>query len=88
MIVMSIAFCFGVSAHAFRWNKAGKVKAIGVQVSDPTTERKLSRLSPIPIVNKTVSPTKIVLVTFLDIYLFFVLAHPSYMIFSITILAG
>jgi len=77
MIAQSIAFYFGVSAHAFRWNKAGKVNAMGVHVSEPTMARNLSNLLPIAIVNTIVNPTNKVLVEFLLIYRFLLLDHPA-----------
>ena len=88
MIVQSITFCLVVSAHDNKWNNAGKVKAIGVHVSEPTIERNLSSLLPIAKVNPIVTPTKTVLLTFFNIYLFLVLGQPAYMIFSSTIWAG
>lgn len=85
MIAQSIALYLGVSAHAFKWNKAGKVNAMGVHVSEPTIARNLSNLLPINMVKTTVNPTSIVLVAFLLIYLYLLLDHPAYKIFSITI---
>ena len=85
MIAQSIAFSFGVYAHAFKWNSAGKVNAIGVQVSEPTIARNLSSFLPIAIVRTMVIPTSKVLVAFLLICLCLPLDHPAYRMFSITI---
>jgi len=76
-IAQSMAFCFGVSAHAFRWKSAGKVKAIGVHVNDPIIAKNLSNFFPINIVTTIVNPTSKVLVEFLAIYLFLLLDQPS-----------
>ena len=76
-MMKSTVFWNVVSAHALRWNRDGKIKAIGTQVKAPTIEMNLSSLSPKAIVIPMVINTKIVLVTFLDIYLFFDFGHPA-----------
>jgi len=81
----SMALCLGVVAHAFKWNKAGKVNAIGVHVKAPASERNLFSFVPIAIVNPTVTPTRKALDPFLLHCLLFVFGHPWNMIFSITI---
>jgi len=40
IIIQSITFSLVLSVH-FRWNAAGKVKAIGVQLKAPRIDRKL-----------------------------------------------
>jgi hypothetical protein len=85
---MSTIFYILVSAHAFKWNKAGNVKAIGVHVTDPRIERNLSNLSPSKIVIQMQSPTTLALVIFLNICLFLDFSQPSKIMFSQIILTG
>jgi hypothetical protein len=66
-----------VEATALRWNSAGNVKAIGVQVKAPTIDKNLSNLSPSKTVKQQVPNTKIVLEWFLNIYLFLDFYHPA-----------
>ena len=84
----SRAFWDVVSAQAFRWNIAGKVNAIGVQVTEPRIDRNLSSLSPSMIVITTTTQITQVLVMFLLICLFLVFSQPSKRMFSIMILTG
>lgn len=63
--VKSIAFCFVVFAHTLKWNRAGKVNAIGVHVSAPKIDKNLSSLSPKRMVRATVNATIIALLIFL-----------------------
>ena len=77
-----------VSAHDFKWNRAGKVNAMGVQVKAPKMERNLSSLSPSRIVMATVAPTITVLVMFLSICLLLVFSILSYKMFSTMMFAG
>jgi len=67
---------------------AGNVKAIGVQNRAPVRPRNDPTLVSRIIVNTTVKRTRRNLVKFFDHYLFFVLGHEEYNIFSITICAG
>ena len=85
---MSMNFCFGVSALAFKWKRAGKVKAIGVHVTDPRMAKNLSSLSPSKIVIITTKQTTTVLEIFLNLCLFLDFSHPSNKIFSKMILTG
>ena len=61
----SRAFYRGVSATALKWNRAGKVKAMGVQVTAPRIDRNLSSLSFSSTVTTTVAPTRTILLQFL-----------------------
>lgn len=74
---ISIPLAKGVSATAFRWNRAGKVNAIGVQVRAPTMDKNLSSLSPSRIVKQTVKNTRMVLEWFLKTCLFLDFYHPA-----------
>ena len=71
-----------VSAHAFKWKRAGKVKAIGVHVTDPRMAKNLSSLSPSKIVIITTKQTTTVLEIFLNLWRFLDFSHPSNKIFS------
>jgi len=70
MIILSIKIYLGVSAHALRWNIAGKMKAIGVQKNDPFNPIYAPVLVSRIKVRTTVSSTRRNLVKFLDHYLF------------------
>ena len=75
--LISITLSAVDSAQAFKWKRAGKVKAIGVQVRAPTIDKNLSSLSPRRIVKHTVKNTRIVLELFLSICLFLDFFHPT-----------
>jgi hypothetical protein len=77
-----------VSAQALRWNKAGNVKAIGVQVTDPKMAKNLSNLSLSMMVMHTTMNTIKDLSMFLNIYLFLDFGHPSNNKFSKMISTG
>ena len=78
MTIQSAAFYPGDSATALRWKAAGRVKAIGVHATAPKSERNLSIFFPSDRVKTTVIRTKIVLVTFFVICLFFDLGQFAY----------
>ena len=87
-IVISMTFCVVVSAHALKWNKAGKVKAIGVQVRAPVIERKRSSLSLMMRATTQDMATMHVLVKFLHNYRLRVLGHDPNRYDSMMRLAG
>ena len=62
-------------AHAFKWNAAGRVNAIGVHERAPLNERNLLIFCLSDIVKQTVNTTSNVLVKFLVIYLFLDFGH-------------
>jgi len=85
---ISKAFYFGVSAHAFQWNNAGKINPIGVHVTAPTKDKNFVSFYPTAIVMRTTNATMRVLVQFLLHYLFFDFSHFEYKVCSTTICAG
>lgn len=75
---LSMKTYLGVSAHAFRWKAAGKIKAIGVQKREPVIDRNLSRSSHTKRAITTVKATISVRVKFLHHWRFGDLGQPAY----------
>lgn len=67
----SINFSVFVLAASLKWNSAGQVNAIGVQVKAPIIPTNFPIFLPIPRVNPTVKATRRDLVMFLNQVLYF-----------------